>query len=76
MENKRGSLAGFLNYLTRLQVDLSAINLNENDETKSDFFELVIEFGENVKAKDIKTRLKDRYKIVEFTSLDDVYKNS
>ena len=76
LENKRGSLAGFLNYLTRLQVDLSAINLNENDETKSDFFELVIEFGENVKAKDIKTRLKDRYKIVEFTSLDDVYKNS
>ena len=69
-------MAGFLNYLTRLQVDLSAINLNENDETKSDFFELVIEFGENVKAKDIKTRLKDRYKIVEFTSLDDVYKNS
>lgn len=76
LENKRGSLAGFLNYLTRLQVDLSAINLNENDETKSDFFELIIEFGENIKARDIKTRLRDRYKIVEFTSLDDVYKNS
>ncbi|NLK66825.1 MAG: bifunctional (p)ppGpp synthetase/guanosine-3',5'-bis(diphosphate) 3'-pyrophosphohydrolase [Campylobacteraceae bacterium] len=75
LENKRGSLAAFLSYLARLQVDLSSITLNENDETKSDFFEMVIEFGENVNAQDIKTRLKERYKIVEFASFDDAYKS-
>lgn len=75
LENKRGALAGFLNYLAKLQVDLSSITLNENDETKSDFFEMIIEFGENTSGQDIKNRLKDRYKIVEFTSLDDAYKS-
>ncbi|PSM51846.1 ppGpp synthetase / guanosine-3',5'-bis(diphosphate) 3' pyrophosphohydrolase [Campylobacter blaseri] len=75
LENKRGALANFLNYLARLQVDLVAIKLNQNEETKSDFFEIVIELNENLNANNIKSRLKDRYKIVEFTSLSDAYKN-
>lgn len=75
LENKRGALAAFLNYLVRLQVDLVAIKLNQNEETKSDFFEIIIELNENLDANNVKSRLKDRYKIVEFTSLSDAYNN-
>ncbi|QKF71695.1 ppGpp synthetase / guanosine-3',5'-bis(diphosphate) 3' pyrophosphohydrolase [Campylobacter geochelonis] len=74
LENKRGSLALFLSYLVRLQVDLVAIKLSENSETKSDFFEIIIELNENLDVGNIKTRLKERYKIVEFASLSDAYK--
>ncbi|QOQ87377.1 RelA/SpoT family protein [Campylobacter corcagiensis] len=73
LENKRGSLAEFLAYIAKLQVDLVAINLNENEETKSDFFVLIIELHESLNIDDIKTKIKSRYKIVEFTSLSDAY---
>ncbi|NLY03455.1 MAG: bifunctional (p)ppGpp synthetase/guanosine-3',5'-bis(diphosphate) 3'-pyrophosphohydrolase [Campylobacter sp.] len=75
LENKRGSLAEFLSFLAKLKVDLVAINLNENIETKSDFFDLTIELHESLDVNEIKNRLKNRYKIVEFSSLTDAYKN-
>lgn len=75
LENKRGSLASFLTYLARLQVDVVSIRLDENDETSSDFFELTIELSENLDSNSIKERLKERYKIAEFTSLNDAYQN-
>ncbi|MBP3223917.1 MAG: bifunctional (p)ppGpp synthetase/guanosine-3',5'-bis(diphosphate) 3'-pyrophosphohydrolase [Campylobacter sp.] len=75
IENKRGSLAEFLTYLAKLSVDLVSINLNENNEAVSDFFEIIIELNENLDHTYIKDRLKNRYKIADFISLDDVYKN-
>ena len=36
---------------------------------------MVIELSENLDSSVIKDRLKDRYKIAEFTSLSDAYKN-
>ena len=73
LENKRGSLAEFLTYLSRLQVDLISIRLNETVEATSDFFEMNIEINEKVKLNEIKDKLQNRYKIIEFISLNDVY---
>lgn len=73
LENRRGSLAEFLTYMTKMQVDLATIRLNETDEGTSDLFEMTIELNENLNVNEIKERLKDRYKIIEFISLSDAY---
>lgn len=73
LENKRGSLATLLSDLVKLQVDLVTINLKENFDSVVDFFYLVIELNENLDLETIKERLKSKYKIIEFKSLDDVY---
>lgn len=75
LENKRGSLAEFLTYLSKLQVDLVSIRLSENSETSSDFFEITIELNENLNSNLIREKLRNRYKIVDFVSQNDVYNN-
>ena len=75
IENKRGSLASFLAYLAKLDVDLVSIKLSENSEKSVDYFEMTIELNENLNSNDIKEKLKNKYKIIEFTSLNDAYKN-
>ena len=56
-----------------MQVDLVTISLTETREATADFFELTIELGENLNVNEIKERLRDRYKIIDFVSLDDAY---
>ena len=73
LENKRGALASFLTYLVKLGVDVVGIKLDENSYTSTDYFEIVIELNENLDSDDIKNRLKERHKIVEFISLNDAY---
>ena len=49
IENKRGSLASFLYDLSKKNVDLVTITLNESgDEASADYFELIIQVSENV----------------------------
>ena len=73
LENRRGSLAEFLTYMAKMQVDLVTISLTETREATADFFELTIELGENLNVNEIKEQLRDRYKIIDFVSLDDAY---
>lgn len=76
IENKRGSLAAFLTYLAKLNVDLVTITLSESDErVVADYFDVTIELNENLDSNEIRDKLKDRYKIVEFKSLSDAYHN-
>jgi GTP pyrophosphokinase len=76
IENKRGSLAEFLTYLAKLNVDLVTITLSESDDLiAADYFDVVIELSENLDSSSIRDKLKDRYKIAEFSSLSDAYKN-
>ncbi|WP_086233668.1 RelA/SpoT family protein [Campylobacter devanensis] len=76
IENKRGSLAEFLTYLAKLNVDLVTITLSESDDLiAADYFDVVIELSDNLDSSVIRDRLKDRYKIAEFSSLSDAYKN-
>ena len=73
LENRRGSLAEFLTFMAKMQIDLVTISLTETREATADLFELTIELGENLNVNEIKERLKDRYKIIDFVSLDDAY---
>lgn len=76
LENKRGSLAEFLTYLAKLNVDLIKITLNESNEIEAaDYFEIIIELNENLDSEVIHDRLREKYKIVEFKSLRDAYQN-
>ena len=56
-------------------MDLVSIKLSENSEKSVDYFEMTIELNENLNSNDIKEKLKNKYKIIEFTSLNDAYKN-
>lgn len=73
IENKRGSLASFLFYLARMEVDLVTIGLGKSDEGEVDYFELIVELHEKANPKQIKRKIKDRYKLIEFMSLNDAY---
>lgn len=76
IENKRGSLAAFLTYLAKLNVDLVTITLSESDDLiAADYFDVTIELNENLDSNMIRDKLKERYKIAEFKSLSDAYHN-
>ncbi len=74
IENKRGSLASFLFYLAKMEIDLVTIELGKSDEVVADFFEFVVELNEKANPKQIKRQIKDRYRLIEFVSLNDAYK--
>lgn len=75
IENKRGSLASFLFYLARMEVDLVTIKLGKSDEGDVDYFELIIELSEKANSSQVERKIKDRYSLVEFVSVNDVYSN-
>ena len=74
LENKRGSLAEFLTDLAKLKIDLVTINLADGgEEDSAEYFELVVQIVENVDSQKAMESLKNKYKIVEFSSLADAY---
>lgn len=73
LENRKGALAEFLTFLARLGVNVATINLNESGDISRNYFVLSVEISENISADDVKERLKERYKIIDFTSQDDAY---
>ena len=74
LENKRGSLAEFLTDLAKLKIDLVTINLADGgEEDSAEYFELVVQIVENVDSQKAMENLKNKYKIVEFSSLADAY---
>ena len=74
IENKRGSLASFLFYLAKMQVNLVTIELGKSEEGHVDYFEMVIELPEGINSTQVKDNIKDRYKLIEFISVNDAYK--
>lgn len=73
IENKKGSLASFLQYLAKINIDLLSIKMENNENSHTDYFELVVEIPKESKAKLLKD-LNQKYKIIEFIPLDDAYK--
>jgi len=73
LENEKGSLASFLLYLAKMQVNLVTIELSKSEESNSDYFEMIVELPEK-NLSSIKSNLKAKYKIINFVSLNDVYK--
>lgn len=74
LENKRGSLAAFLLFLAKMQVNVQTIDLGKSEENVSDFFRVVIEIAEDADPDNIKENIKDRFKLIDFVSLNDAYK--
>ena len=73
LENKKGSLATFLQYLAKMQVNLVTIELGKSEEGHADFFEMILELPDkNINLA--REKLKARYKVIEFVSVNDVYK--
>lgn len=73
LENRKGSLAEFLTYLARLGVNLATITLKESGDVVGNYFVLSVEISDNISVSEVRDRLKERFKIIDFTSLDDAY---
>lgn len=73
LENRKGSLAEFLTYLAKLDVNLATIKLNESNDVTGELFVISVEIAENINANNIRDKLKERFKIIDFVSLNDAY---
>ena len=73
IENKKGSLAYFLQYLAKIDINLVTISLSEQENTHARFFEMIVEIPKNKKDK-LFQKDNDKYKIIELTAIDDAYK--
>ncbi|MDR0580401.1 MAG: RelA/SpoT family protein [Campylobacteraceae bacterium] len=74
IENKRGSLAAFLTFLAKIQVNIQTIELKKAEDGAADYFKIVIELPEDVKPEQIRDNIRERYKLIDFMSLNDAYK--
>ena len=74
IENKVGSLASFLFYLAKMQLNLVTITIGTSDDYIADYFDIVIELPEDANVEKVKDNIKDRYKLIEFVSANDAYK--
>lgn len=72
LENKRGSLASFLQYLAKMQINLINIRLGEATDGYTDYFEMILELPDKNVDK-AREKLKSRYKIINFVSVKDAY---
>ena len=73
IENKKGSLASFLLFLAKIDIDLLSIEVARSEDSHINYFELVVEMQKKSKEKMLKD-INKKYKIIEFAPLDDAYK--
>ena len=74
LENKKGSLAAFLLYLAKMQINLVTIELGKSeDEGHADYFEMILELPDK-NVDSVRDNLKSKYRIIEFISVTDAYK--
>ncbi|TQR60332.1 RelA/SpoT family protein [Campylobacter troglodytis] len=74
LENKKGALAEFLTTLSKMQANILSIHSSRSKELNSEYFEASMEFPHNIKIDEVKERLQSQYKILDFTSLNDAFK--
>lgn len=75
LENKKGSLADFLTTLAKMQINLLSIASADSNPVVANYFEIQVEFPSNMDAESARDRLKSKYKILDFVSLNDAYNN-
>lgn len=73
LENKKGALAEFLAFLAKMGANVLSIQLSNSQGANLDYFAAILEFAQDAKVESIAERLKARYKIIDFTSLNDAY---
>ncbi len=79
IENKKGALAKFLQYLAKIEVDLLNISLSKSEDNLTSYFEIDIEISKDTDANIVKDKLinkkSDSYNIIDFFAINDAYKN-
>ncbi len=70
LENKRGTLASFLTFLAKININVLSIELENDEEQLADYFELVVEIP-SANCEKIRKQLKNRYKTIEFLNIND-----
>lgn len=74
LENKKGSLASFLLYLAKMEINLVTIELGKaEDEGHADYFEMILELPDK-NVNSVRDNLKSKYRIIQFVSVTDAYK--
>jgi GTP pyrophosphokinase len=73
LENKKGTLASFLLYLAKMQINLVTIELGNFEEGHADYFEMILELPD-ASVDSVRKNLKSRYSVIEFVSVNDAYK--
>ena len=74
LENKKGSLAAFLLYLAKMEINLVTIELGKSDdEGHADYFEMILELPDK-NISTVRDNLKNKYRIIQFVSVNDAYK--
>ncbi|DAB35659.1 MULTISPECIES: bifunctional (p)ppGpp synthetase/guanosine-3',5'-bis(diphosphate) 3'-pyrophosphohydrolase [Sulfurospirillum] len=74
LENKKGSLAAFLAYLAKMQINLVTIELGKSeDEGHADYFEMILELPDK-NVGTVRDNLRGKYRVIEFVSVNDAYK--
>lgn len=73
LENEKGSLSLFLQYLAKMQINLVTIELSKSEEGHSDYFEMILELPDK-SFEQVRDKLKSKYKVIDFVSTNDVYK--
>ena len=74
LENKKGSLATFLLYLAKMEINLVTIELGKSDdEGHADYFEMILELPDK-NISTVRDNLKNKYRIIQFVSVNDAYK--
>jgi len=73
LENKKGSLASFLQFLAKFNINLVTIEIGESEEGHTSYFEMTLDFPDKNIDK-IQEKISSKYKIIELTRVDDAYK--
>ncbi|MDD3324109.1 MAG: RelA/SpoT family protein [Sulfurospirillaceae bacterium] len=74
LDNKKGSLASFLFYLAKMQINLVSIKIGSTeDEGHGDYFEMILELPDK-NMESVKENLKNKYRVIDFVSVNDAYK--
>ena len=74
LENKKGSLASFLLYLAKMEINLVTIELGKSDdEGHADYFEMILELPDK-NINTVRDNLKNKYRVIQFVSVNDAYK--
>ncbi len=76
IENKKGALAKFLQFLAKIDIDLLNINLSKSEDSFTAYFEILVDIPKNSKASKEKIlgSKSENYKIIDFYPVDDAYK--
>jgi len=73
LENQKGALANFIGFLAKFNVNILSLELGKNKFDYAQYCELLTEFEEE-SLQQTKEKLEQKYKVIEFVSAKDAYK--